>query len=219
MSRAAPGGALLEGRFRSRVLLPGGSRHGREEHDPPIPLVPRIRRRRWRTRLLILGAVAALGVAAWAVYASPLLHRRHQPAAERPSGVAATRVPAVGVPVATGVRVFDAAGEDLGTVARVPSGVPLIAVEPAALSSRTVLAALQVRRELPAALAAEVTQVGATSPAGVWLRLRDGARVTWGSPGAAAAKAAAVATLRRTVPAGHRATIDVSAPTAPAVSW
>lgn len=221
MSRAAPGGALREGRFRSRLLLPArprAARDGRDADDPPIPLVPRIRRRRRRTRLLVLLAVGAGGVAAAAAFASPLLHRGPHGAAERAGGAVATRAPAVGVPFATGVRVFDAAGEDLGMVATAPSGLPLVAVEPAALTAETALAALHVRQELPAALGAEVAQVGATSPAGVWLRLRDGSRITWGSPGAAVAKAAAVAALRRTVPPGHHATIDVSAPTAPAVS-
>jgi cell division protein FtsQ len=129
------------------------------------------------------------------------------------------RVPAVALRVDGGVRVFDVAGGDLGTARAVPPGVPVVVVEPDALTAPTVLAALRVWRELPPGLAAQVAQIGATSPEGVWLRLRDRTRVAWGAAEDAARKAAAVTGLRRTVPAGRDATIDVSAAGAPAVSW
>jgi hypothetical protein len=213
MNRAAPGGALREGRFRPRALLSAPDRAPRA----PTPLVPRARRRRWRIRWLVLGGLVVLALVAWAVLASPLGRGRTH--AGHGSAGAAVRVPAVAVRVADGVRVFDEVGDDLGTVATPPAGVPVVVVEPAAVSPPTVLAALRVRRELPPPLAAQVAQIGATSPDGVWLRLRDGTRVQWGSPEDAAAKAHAVDALRRTVPKGRRATIDVSAATAPAVSW
>jgi hypothetical protein len=246
MSRAAPGGALREGRFRPGALLSGRPRpravpapvaaRTPDAGEPgesgdlgagpsigdPIPLVPRARRRRRSARLLalpVVGSMAALAVVAWTVLGSPL----GRVATLRSEGTspprAAARVPVVAVRGADGVRVFDATGDDLGTVRSAPAGVPVVLVEPAALTRPTLLAVLRVRRELPPALAGELAQIGATSPDGVWLRLRDGTRVEWGSPGEAEAKAQALAALRRTVPAGRRATVDVSAATAAAVSW
>jgi cell division protein FtsQ len=79
-----------------------------------------------------------------------------------------------------------------------------------------VAAALAVRAQLPAALAAEVVHVGATSADGVWFRLRNGAIVVWGGADRAADKAAVLAVLRLDAP--HAVRYDVAAPDAPAVS-
>ena len=124
------------------------------------------------------------------------------------------RSAAAGVRLASGVRVYDAAGVDLGVAATPPPGLMLLDVPPSRLRPAVVLAALHVRRDLPPGLAAEVAAMGATSPDAVWLRLRDGTRVTWGSDEAPQAKAAALATLRGTV---RRATRrwSTSAPRAP----
>ncbi|MGZ4612615.1 MAG: cell division protein FtsQ/DivIB [Kineosporiaceae bacterium] len=128
------------------------------------------------------------------------------------------RSAAAGVRLASGVRLYDAAGVDLGVAATPPQGLMLLDVPPSGLRPAVVLAALQVRRDLPPGLAAEVAAMGATSPDAVWLRLRDGTRVTWGSDEAPQAKAAALATLRGTLPPGRPAMVDVSAPGAPAVT-
>ena len=128
------------------------------------------------------------------------------------------RAPAAGVRVAGGVRLYDATGADLGLVAVAPPGVVLVDVPAAALRPAVVLAVVRVRRSLPPALASEVVATGAASPDDVWLRLRDGTRVTWGSDEDAAAKAAALAVLRRAEPPGRPVAVDVSAPGAPAVS-
>ncbi len=128
------------------------------------------------------------------------------------------RPPAVAVPVPGGVRLFAADGVDLGLEPAAPAGLPLLSVPPAAVGPRTVLAAEQARRGLPAGLARDVVRVGATSPDGVWFGLRGGARVVWGGPGDGAVKAEMLAVLRRSVPAAPGTTFDVSAPDAPAVS-
>jgi Cell division protein FtsQ len=231
MTRAAPGGALREGRSRLRPVRhvtsarpaerdagPDGDRWPGQPLAVPIPLVPRARRRRRRRRLLVAGGAAALAVAAWAGFASPV-RSGGTPPVELGGAGTAVRLPAIAVRVDDGVRVFDATGAELGPARSAPPGVPVVDVEPAALAPPTLLAVLRVRRELPTALLGEIAQSGATSRDGVWFRLHDGTRVEWGSPLDAAAKAPALAALRRTVPAGRQATIDVSAATAPAVSW
>jgi cell division protein FtsQ len=127
------------------------------------------------------------------------------------------RTPAVAVRVPTGVRVFDAAGVDLG-VRLLARDLPLVTVPPKAVRGATVAAAFRVRNSLPPALREQVVELGATTPDGVWFVLRGGTRVRWGSADAPAEKAAALAVLRSVAPAGHARTVDVSAPDAPAVS-
>jgi len=79
-----------------------------------------------------------------------------------------------------------------------------------------VAAAVEARRQLPAALAQQVTGLGATSADGVWFVLRDGSQVVWGSSERGVDKAAVLAALRATSPVAAR--YDVSAPDTPAVS-
>jgi cell division protein FtsQ len=127
------------------------------------------------------------------------------------------RTPAVGVRVPGGVRVFDAAGVDLG-VKLVARGLPLVTVPAKAVRGGTAAAALRVRNSLPPSVRKQVVELGATTPDGVWFLLRDGTRVRWGSADAPAEKAAALAVMRSVAPAGRARTVDVSAPDAPAVS-
>ncbi len=131
------------------------------------------------------------------------------------------RVAAAAVPVAGGVQLLDAAGADLGVVASAPQGVQRVVAGDAsgALGGRVdgtgVAAALAVRAQLPAGLAAEVVEMGATSADGVWFRLRGGATVVWGDAGRAADKADVLDALRAVAPQAVR--YDVAAPDAPAV--
>jgi cell division protein FtsQ len=127
------------------------------------------------------------------------------------------RTPAVAVRAPGGVRVFDAAGVDLG-VRRVARGLPLVSVPARAVRGPTVAAALRVRNSLPPSVRKQVLELGATTPDGVWFVLRGGTRVMWGSADAPAEKAAALAVMRSVAPTGHARTVDVSAPDAPAVS-
>ena len=90
------------------------------------------------------------------------------------------RAPAAGVRVAGGVRVFDAAGVDLG-VRPAPAGLPLLAVPATAVRPATVAAVVAVRDSLPAQLRGQLVELGAATPDGVWFVLRGGTRVVWGS--------------------------------------
>jgi cell division protein FtsQ len=127
------------------------------------------------------------------------------------------RRPAVGVRVPGGVQVFDTEGVVLGVAPSAP-GLPLVDVPASASRAATVAAVLAVRSRLPAAVRAQVVQLGAATPDGVWFVLRDRTRVLWGSAENPAAKAAALAAMTSVAPHGQARTIDVSAPDAPAVA-
>jgi cell division protein FtsQ len=273
MSRAAPGGALREGRSRPRIPLPGArpaparSDDGKDGDAGLAPAVQLRRRRRLGRGRVLLAGVAVAGIAAWGLLASPFVAvdrvdvtgasprwiGQVRAAADgelgRPVGrvdaaaVAARiravpgvltasvgvrwphtltvhvveRVPAVGVRVGSKVRVFDASGVELG-VGPAPGRVPLVVVPTRALTPATVVAALRVRQALPRRLAAQVAELGARSPDGVWLVLRDGTHVVWGSAHDAAGKLGALTALRKAARGGRGHTVDVSAPDAPAVS-
>ncbi len=246
MTTVAPGGALHEGPTLPRALLPGLGflrpvvrpvrpvlspvlRAALPAHLRARPLLPPAPRRpvaeatpgvqvMGRRRRVVLGvaagSVAVAGLAVLAVMAWPL-------GVARPVAGPA-RVPAAAVPVVGGLRLVDSVGADLGVAAVAPAGVPRIVAggDPGTVASRVdgpaVTAAVAVRAQLPAALAGEVVAVGATSRDGVWLALRDGARVLWGSPERAEDKAAALAALRAAAP--HAARYDVGAPDAPALT-
>ncbi len=135
-----------------------------------------------------------------------------------PGTVAVTvveRQPVAAVPAGgTAVRLVDADGVEVERAARRPAALPYLDVDvgkPGALTS-----ALDVLSSLPVGLRAVVGTVGATSRDGVWLRLVNGAQVTWGGQESGAEKARVLLALLRTAP--DAATYDVSAPSAPAVS-
>ncbi len=244
MTTIAPGGALHEGPTLPRALLPRLGflrpvvrpvrpvlspvlRAALPAHLRARPLLPPAGRRpladaaaapaaRGGRRVLVAVLAAAGGAAAVAAavlsWPTPAAHPVAAPAG----------APAAAVPVAAGLRLLDAAGTDLGVVATAPAGVPQVVAgsDPGIVAGRVdvaaVTAALAVRAQLPPALAREVVAVGATSRDGVWLALRDGTRVAWGSPDRPEDKAAALAALRAA--AAHAAGYDVSAPDAPALT-
>lgn len=272
MTRAAPGGALREGRSRpgstpSAVAAVEPVDAPDTAGEPVAAAVPLPLRRRGRLGRVLVVGLAGAGVAAWLLFASPFTtvtavdvegasapwSAQVRSAAERELGTLLVRVDtdrvvarlqavpgvlrasvslrwphtlvvrvterraAAAVRVAGGVRVFDAAGVDLGVRPGAP-GLPLLAVPAAALRGPTVAAAVQVRESLPAQLRAQVVELGAANPDGVWFVLRGGTRVVWGSPEAPADKAAALAVMLRVAPGGTAHRVDVSAPDAPAVS-
>jgi hypothetical protein len=211
MTTIAPGGALHEGPTRPRALRPGSGPHPEQRAEP----APEGRRRGPLVVAVVVAAGAAIaGLGALGVLRAPLGPVRPPAPTARP--------PAAAVPVVTGVQLFDVTGADLGVTAAAPSGVPQVVAgsDPGAVASRVdgaaVAEALAVRAQLPPALAGEVTTYGATSTDGVWLALRDGARVLWGSAERTEDKVAALAALRAASP--HAARYDVSAPEAPAVT-
>jgi cell division protein FtsQ len=126
------------------------------------------------------------------------------------------------VPAGSGVRLVDVEGVEVATAPRAPAGLPLVQVDLGRAVPGSLAAVLQVLAGLPAPLPRQVSAVGASSPDSVWLTLRDGSRVLWGSPADTADKVVVLSRLRVVAQqAGIRAkgrVYDVSAPDAPAVS-
>ena len=123
------------------------------------------------------------------------------------------RVPALAVPVAGGVALYDADGVRLGGARTVPRGVPLLRVAGGRPAPALVKAVVAVVRSVPAEIRAQVLGYAATSPDEVVFALTGGREVVWGGADDAEAKARVlIALLRR--PGTH---YDVRAPGAPAV--
>jgi cell division protein FtsQ len=121
------------------------------------------------------------------------------------------RQPVAVARTATGWRLLDEHGVDLGGTSTAPAGLPVLALDPSTSDPAVVRAAAQVAAELPARLRARVEQVVARSPDDVRLALVSGQTVRWGSPDDGTLKAQVLAALMRQ-PA-H--VYDVSAPDAP----
>lgn len=118
------------------------------------------------------------------------------------------RTAVAAVPRAKGVQLVDAEGVVFADEPAAPAGVPTLDVARPARDDPATVAALAVRAELPADLAAQVAVLRATTPSDVELVLTDGRTVVWGEPGRADTKAAALAALL-TMPGSA---YDVSAP-------
>lgn len=106
------------------------------------------------------------------------------------------------------VTLVDAEGVPFASAPALPDGVLRLEVAQVGPQDPATLAALQVQRELPAPLRAQVQGLRAASPSSVVLVLAEGRQVVWGAPGDAATKAAAVEALLR-LPGR---VVDVSAP-------
>jgi cell division protein FtsQ len=126
------------------------------------------------------------------------------------------------VPARSGVRLVDVEGVEVATASRAPAGLPLVQVDLDRAVPGSLAAVLQVLAGLPAPLIRQVSAVGAASPDSVWLTLKDGSRVLWGSTADTADKVVVLSRLRVVAQqAGTQAkgrVYDVSAPDAPAVS-
>ena len=110
---------------------------------------------------------------------------------------------------------MDPEGVRVGTVKKVPDGLPSIVVslaEPAA-GKRALDAALAVLGALPDGLAADVAKVSAATQDDVRTTLSDGRVVRWGSGARVELKAKVAETLLRAEPTEK--TIDVSSPDLP----
>ncbi len=138
-----------------------------------------------------------------------------------PAGLVITveeRAVAAALPTAGGVRLVDAEGVDVGSAPRPPAGVPVLRVDPQRAAPGAAREAVAVHRGMPPRVRELVAEVGARTPDAVWLRLRDGSRVTWGSSRDGDLKAAVLLALRRGAPGGPAVAYDLTAPTAPSVS-
>lgn len=98
-----------------------------------------------------------------------------------------------------------------------PAGVPTLAVDVAAAGAGALQAALDVNGTLPAELRSRVAQIAATGPDAVTLQLADGPRVVWGGAERPERKAEVLERLLADPSVASAATVDVSAPDAPAV--
>lgn len=118
------------------------------------------------------------------------------------------RTPVAGVPGPGGVALVDVEGVAFATASELPAGLVRLEVDSPGADDAATGAALEVYRDLPAELRADVRTVRADSASSVQLLLGDGRQVVWGPSGRTASKAAAVAALRK-LPG---TVIDVSAP-------
>jgi cell division protein FtsQ len=117
------------------------------------------------------------------------------------------------VPRGGSLSLVDGEGVEVATGRQVPPGLPLVRVDLAVAGPAALRAAVDVVDGLPDALRADVLRIGATSPDRVWMDLRDGSRVEWGSADDTPRKAQVLAALR-----AQGATLyDVSSPDTPAV--
>ncbi len=125
--------------------------------------------------------------------------------------VVTPREPAAAVPrTAGGYRLVDAGGVVYAVVSRPPKGVPVVKVPLSGDSRAALTAALTVLDGLPPALRRTVSQVSATTPDDVRMRV-GGSKVVWGSADQTPFKARVLSDLMR-----RRATVyDVSSPHTP----
>jgi cell division protein FtsQ len=122
----------------------------------------------------------------------------------------AVAVPA-SVSASGGYYLVDASGVIVRWARTVPRGMPWYATTagPAALRGDPALAAsVTVLHQVPAWVSGSVTEVYASSPQAVTLRLSSGVTIVWGSTSRASVKARELAILMRT----HARYYDVSAP-------
>ena len=118
------------------------------------------------------------------------------------------RVVAAGVAHGAAVTLVDRSGVPFASAPSLPKGVVRLQTDSPGPDDPATRAALQVHRDLPAALRTRVATVQAPSPSSVVLVLRDGKQVEWGAPGRTETKAAAALAL---LPKPGKV-VDVSAP-------
>ncbi|MFZ0159704.1 MAG: FtsQ-type POTRA domain-containing protein, partial [Kineosporiaceae bacterium] len=129
------------------------------------------------------------------------------------------RVAVAVVPAAageSGYRLVDRDGVEVESVPRRPGDLPFLDVNVGQAGPGALVAALEVQAEMPPAVQAQLREIGATSPDGVWFTVANGARVVWGDATRTQDKLTALTALVASSPTA--AGFDVSAPNAPAVS-
>uniref|UniRef100_UPI003D7E93B0 cell division protein FtsQ/DivIB n=1 Tax=Kineococcus sp. SYSU DK005 TaxID=3383126 RepID=UPI003D7E93B0 len=122
------------------------------------------------------------------------------------------------VPSTTGgVDLVDADARVLQHAERAPAGVPLLSVDVERTRAGTLRTALAVNGSLSSAVRSRVVSITAASPDAVTLQLADGPAVLWGDASRPERKAQVLLRLLEDPAASAAASIDVSAPDAPAV--
>jgi cell division protein FtsQ len=130
------------------------------------------------------------------------------------------RVPVAALPLAgsAGLSLVDADGVEIERVKVAPAGLPRIEVAGGSDGVPALRGCLAVLQALPPAVAQRLLAIGADSPDGIWLKLRDsklpnGARVEWGDSAQTPRKARVLTALL----SQHAVGYDVRSPDTPAV--
>lgn len=128
------------------------------------------------------------------------------------------RVPVAALPAGKGLSLVDRDGVEVERVAKAPAGLPRLEVARGADAVPALRGCLDVLRSLPPAVSQRLLAIGADSPDGIWLKLRDskvssGARVEWGDSAQTPRKARVLTALL----SQHAVGYDVRSPDTPAV--
>ena len=128
------------------------------------------------------------------------------------------RVPVAALPAGSGVSLVDRDGVEVERAKVAPAGLPRLEVARGADMVPALRGCLAVLRALPPAVSQRLLEIGAESPDGIWLKLRDskvpnGARVEWGDSSDTPRKARVLTALL----AQRAVEYDVRSPGAPAV--
>jgi cell division protein FtsQ len=113
-----------------------------------------------------------------------------------------------------GVRLVDVTGFAYATVAKAPTGLPVIYLSTVLPNDARTQAVVKVLASLPAQLRPQVTAITAQTPGGVQFALANGRTVIWGDADNAARKGAVLAALL----SQQGKVYDVSAPDLPTIS-
>lgn len=143
--------------------------------------------------------------------------QRHWPSAIRIRVV--ERVPVAALPAGSGLSLVDRDGVEIERVTVAPAGLPRLEVARGRAAVPALRGALAVLQALPPNISARLLAIGADSPDGIWLKVRDstvpgGARVEWGDSAHTPRKARVLTALLLQ----HGIVYDVRSPDMPAVT-
>jgi cell division protein FtsQ len=128
------------------------------------------------------------------------------------------RVPVAALPAGSALSLVDLDGVEIEQVKVSPAGLPRLEVARGPDGVPALRGCLDVLRALPPAVSRRLLAIGAESPNGIWLKLRDpkvanGARVEWGDSGQTPRKARVLTALL----SKHAVLYDVRSPDTPAI--
>ncbi len=133
-----------------------------------------------------------------------------------PDGLRVTlvpRQPVAAIPNEAGFSLVDADAVVVGTTETAPLNVPVLSIP--AGDERILDAALEVIRNVPTDIRAQITSMGAQTEDSVSFQLASGLRVDWGSASDSALKAQVLEAMMASGATAGAAVVDVSAPTMP----
>jgi cell division protein FtsQ len=136
--------------------------------------------------------------------------RRHWPSELRIQVV--ERRPVAALPSGSQLALVDPDGVVIDRVATAPAGMPRLKVS-LGTDVSALRGCLAVLHDLPPGVKGRLAAIGADSPDGIWLELKDGARVEWGSSADTPRKGRVLLALLKQKARFY----DVQAPDAPAI--